>query len=237
MPVILTGILLCDARLHLVERKQLIMIHYSFDEEKATQVATEFLSRAPLGELDDVVLMKLMYFADRESLELFDQPIIGDRLYCMENGPILSRVLTLFNATHGRFSKHSPVDVEKSVFLRYIQRNDGKVSMVRQPDLKKLSRAEKAIIERVSVKYGNMTRGQIVDVAHELCEYIDTAPNQRKSLRYEDVLKSIGRSAQEIDVSQKRAAISTRIRNLASKAREAANVDAQNRGAKADRRS
>lgn len=196
------------------------MIQYNFDEAKATEVAAEFLQRAPDGALDDVILMKLMYFADRRSLELYDRPIIGDKLYCMENGPVLSRVLQLLNATHGKFYK--TLSVENSVFVRHIKRWLGTVSLKAVPQVANLTRAEKRIISEVFEQYGRMSRDEIVEVAHGLDEYVDTPAGKRNPLQYEDILKFLGRSAEEIDLVSRKALSAKFFQTQANQARTVA---------------
>lgn len=195
------------------------MIQFEFDELKATEVAAEFLQLAPGGTLDDVVLMKLMYFADRKSLELYDRPIIGDKLYCMENGPVLSQVLQLLNATHGKVWEHAPVCIESSVFVRHIKRWHGVVSLIEKPAIDRLTRAEKRIVNEVFEQYGSMEREDIVNTAHELCEYVETSAGSRKTLRYEEILKSLGRTADEIELAATKASSASFIKRQANRAK------------------
>ncbi len=196
------------------------MIQYNFDEAKATEVAAEFLQRTPDGALDDVILMKLMYFADRKSLELYDRPIIGDKLYCMENGPVLSGVLQLLNATHGKFYK--PFSVGNSIFIQHIKRWLGTVSLKAVPQVARLTRAEKRIINEVFEQYGRMNRDEIVEVAHGLGEYVETPAGKRNPLQYEDILKSLGRSAEEIDLASRKASSAYIFQSQANQARTVA---------------
>src|SRR6266487_2727273 len=67
-----------------------------FNEKKAAQVAAFFLHRAR-GELEILKLMKLMYLAERASYKKFGEPLIGDKLVSMDNGPVLSITLNHMN--------------------------------------------------------------------------------------------------------------------------------------------
>jgi uncharacterized phage-associated protein len=67
-----------------------------FSEKKAAQVAAFFLYRAG-GQLEILKLMKLMYLAERGSYEKFGEPMIGDKLVSMDNGPVLSITLNHMN--------------------------------------------------------------------------------------------------------------------------------------------
>jgi len=69
-------------------------IRFAFDERKATAAAAFLLEQAG-GSLEYFTLIKLMYFADRESLDAFGRPISGDRFVSMANGPALSTVYNL----------------------------------------------------------------------------------------------------------------------------------------------
>jgi uncharacterized phage-associated protein len=69
-----------------------------FDEDRAAQAAAYLLQRA--GEpLTVLKLMKLLYLAERRSLQLHAVPLVGDVPVAMQHGPVLSRTLDLINGS------------------------------------------------------------------------------------------------------------------------------------------
>ena len=70
-----------------------------FNERKAAQVAAFFLLKASQRDSNITILklMKLMYLAERKSYQVYGEPIIGDALVSMPNGPVLSSTLDLIN--------------------------------------------------------------------------------------------------------------------------------------------
>ena len=58
----------------------------AYSEKRAAQSAAFFISRAR-GTIEISKLMKLMYLAERESLARYGEPITGDVLVSMKQGP------------------------------------------------------------------------------------------------------------------------------------------------------
>lgn len=67
-----------------------------FDERKAAQAAAFLLFHAR-GTLSVIKLMKLMYLSERLSLERYGEPLTGDKLVSMQQGPVLSMTLECFS--------------------------------------------------------------------------------------------------------------------------------------------
>lgn len=65
-----------------------------YDERRAAQAAAYLLNRAG-GRMSLLALTKLLYLAERLSLERFAEPLTGDALVSMQHGPVLSRTLDL----------------------------------------------------------------------------------------------------------------------------------------------
>lgn len=146
------------------------------------------------GSMSYLKLMKLMYLADRESMDRFEEPMTDDAWFSMDKGPVLSRVLDLFQ---GGSRSHSwdlwvnggPVAHEVSLAKRPSDRDD----------LDELSDADIDILETVWNSHGHKTRWELVDYTHSHCgEWVD--PNHSaKPISPQDMLKNLGRSPQEIE--------------------------------------
>ena len=65
-----------------------------YNERRAAEAAAYLLYRAG-GTLPVLKLMKLLYLAERLSLQRHGEPLTGDRLVSMPHGPVLSITYTL----------------------------------------------------------------------------------------------------------------------------------------------
>lgn len=148
-------------------------------------MAAFFLARreAPMAHIK---LMKLLYLADRLSMERFDVPMTDDFQCNMRNGPVLSVTLDLMNGTR--------VSEAWSAFVSPIQ--DNKVSLQRDfswDELDELSRADVAILDEVFTKFGHMNRWALVDYVHTLPEWVNPG-NTSAPLDAEVTFESFGLS-------------------------------------------
>ena len=124
-----------------------------FNEKKAAQVAAFFLLRGK-NQLNLLKLMKLMYLAERNSLAKFGEPMIGDRLYSMEHGPVLSHTLNHMNGL--RESSQDGWDSWVSDKANHMLGLKKKITDVKR-ELSLLSDADFEILDELWQSYGEMT--------------------------------------------------------------------------------
>ena len=111
-----------------------------------------------------IKLMKLLYLADRLSMERFDAPMSDDVQCNMKNGPILSATLNLMNGNRK--------SAAWSAFISPVHNHQ--VNLKRDfswDELDELSRADLRILEDVYVRFGHMKRWALVDYVHTLPEW------------------------------------------------------------------
>lgn len=157
-----------------------------FNERKVAQMAAYLLDRGG-KRMPHLKLMKLLYLADRKSMELYGFPISGDRIVAMPHGPVLSMTLNLIDG-----------DVEscENGWESWISdKANHEVSLKRpvSPDaLDELSAADKSALEAVWNKFGHMDKWEIRDYTHKHCpEWID--PNGSSlAIPYENVFRALG---------------------------------------------
>ena len=104
-----------------------------FNERKTAQAAAHLL-KLHGGTMSYMVLIKLLYFADKEALIHTGYSITGDQMLSMKNGPVLSAVLDLV---------HMGRPDEATAWFEYVSENQGyDVSLVRDtPEADELSPA------------------------------------------------------------------------------------------------
>ena len=140
-------------------------------------MAASFILRngRPMGVLK---LMKLMYLADRESMQRFVFPITFDGLYAMQQGMMLSRTFDLMKRksgvqTNGDWDRFiGPPVSYRGVDVRPKGRNE---------ELDSLSRNDLEVIEHVWLNYGRKTKDELIhEVHHRLEEWTEHWEDERR---------------------------------------------------------
>ena len=90
-------------------------MRFPFNKRKAAQAAAHLLFRHS-GRLSYLLLIKLLYLADRLSLVEVGQPITGDKMVSMPHGPVLSEIYDFINWS-------SPED--QPIWFEYISEKEG----------------------------------------------------------------------------------------------------------------
>jgi uncharacterized phage-associated protein len=164
-------------------------IRFRFDERKATAAASLLLELAG-GSMEYLRLIKLLYYADRESLDLLGRPISGDRYVSMKHGPVLSRVYNLVkaivfgwrqNADAGPWIEHIGVVDRYNLRLK------------KPPDTGALSEAEIDILTQVFHRYRDRDKWELCEASHELPEWYDPGESATE-IPIEEILQVLGKS-------------------------------------------
>lgn len=163
-------------------------INPMFNQEKATEAASLFL-KLHNGEMKYLLLVKLLYFLEREAFKQWERPVIYDNYASLPYGPIVSETFNLINGRRkdGDFwNKHIETVANKKVKLK----SDLKI--------KKLSPAEIGLISEVDARYGKYDPFVLASKMHDLPEY----KNPGKSsipITLEDLLSAVGYSSEDIN--------------------------------------
>ena len=86
-------------------------LYFCFQEEKAVDAVAVLLKRHGPG-MTRLVLLKLLYFAEREAVTRHNRPICGGQYVAMDNGPVLSEVYNLIKGerSSARWTHHISSD-------------------------------------------------------------------------------------------------------------------------------
>jgi uncharacterized phage-associated protein len=174
-------------------------IRFNFDERKAT-AATAFLLDLASGDMEYLRLIKLLYFADRESLDTLGRPITGDRYVSMRHGPVLSQVYDLIKRVI------FGMKVQGGPWAEYIE-GTGRygVRLKKAADLGALSEAELDVLRDVFERSRARDRWDLRDETHELPEWEDPGASSEE-IAVEKILQILGKSEVEIEEIRQRAA-------------------------------
>ena len=151
-----------------------------FKESKATAVACYFLGSAPGKKLNDLILMKLMYIAERRCLEKYSATMTGSSFYSLPKGPILSEVLSLMNG-----KRQSTVWADHVKFHKYPREgvSENTVKLVApMPAENYLSRAEIEILAEVWSTHKNDRKWDLVELTHNFPEWDKEAYDRDTSI-------------------------------------------------------
>ncbi|WP_331584334.1 Panacea domain-containing protein [Candidatus Binatus sp.] len=164
-------------------------MRFIFDEKKAAQAAA-FLLKRHGDRLNYMVLIKLLYLADRRALAERGLPITGDRMMSMPKGPVLSGILDLIN--------WGSTD-ENSFWLEYISpATDYDVSLAKvDPEFRSLSRYELKVLQEIDDQFGAMDKWSLVKFTHRLQEWRDPHGSSFP-IEPAEILRSENRSEEEI---------------------------------------
>lgn len=165
-------------------------IQFQFDERKATAAASLLLQLAG-GEMEYLRLIKLLYLADRESLDQLGYPITGDRYVSMKHGPVLSRVYNLAKAVVVGPATEGPWSRQIAGRGRYY------LKLVGSADVGPLSESEVQILKEVFTRYRHQDVWEIRDQTHLLPEWEDPGASARE-IEPETILRVLGKSDAEI---------------------------------------
>ena len=159
---------------------------FHLNTEKTIQAAGVLLQSAGRGEMSYLRLIKLLYIADRETMQQTGRPITGDRYAAMDHGPVLSGVYDMIKQQH----------LESKRWFEFIGRENYQVQLIASPGNGELSRFEVQKLQEVWDRYEDFDDWYIVEnVAHEFPEWIDNkpTPGSAKPITHSEILDRVGR--------------------------------------------
>ncbi|WP_454845305.1 Panacea domain-containing protein [Ralstonia thomasii] len=167
-----------------------------YDERRAAQAAA-FLLYSAGGKLPLIKLVKLMYLAERLSLQRYGEPITGDRLVSMPHGPVLSRTYDYINGAllsqDGGWESWVADREGHMVALR-------DPSMIRTPeqDLLRLSDSDLEVLSETWNQFGHWDRWKLVDYTHSAaCPEWEDPDGSSKPIAYETLFEKTGYSKEQ----------------------------------------
>jgi Protein of unknown function (DUF4065) len=160
-----------------------------YQDKTTTQMAARFLRHSG-NRLPYIVLLKMLYLADRQMLVQFGEPISYDRWVSMENGPLLSHVYDVI--------KHPELS---EFWSTHIKRSGYDVELVTDPGDGSLSELKEEVIDAVFSEYHDPTGKYEKDYIWALVSRTHDLPEWGKlrglyggasEITYEQVLRSEG---------------------------------------------
>lgn len=158
---------------------------FKFNQRKSIQ-AVAFLLKQKHTRTDNYMrLLKLLYIADRESLEETGRPITGDRFVAMKKGPTLSHLLDLVKQR----------SYDSSEWDKYIELNGYEITLAQDPGNDKLCRYDVDKLTKIWHKFQDLGDWEVVEETHAFPEWQKNQPegNGCNDIGLLDVLEALGR--------------------------------------------
>ena len=166
---------------------------FRFNLEKTIQAIAAFLHFHESKEMSYLRMLKLLYLADRESLQETGRPVTGDRIVAMEHGPVLSAAYDLIKGEHSGWP----------VWSEFLGKKGYRIELLEDPGNGALSRYEISKLRELTARYADQNEWDLVELVHGLEEWKKNNPGKSsKPIPIEDILEAIGRSADKDAILQ-----------------------------------
>jgi uncharacterized phage-associated protein len=157
---------------------------FKFNEQKAIQAVAFLLKQKhEPAKIDNYMrLLKLLYFADRESIRETGRPITGDRFVAMEHGPTLSK---LYDLVLQRILNNTEWD-------KYIERIGYEIRLIQDPGNSKLCRYEIDLLRRIWEENRELGDFEIAKKSEKFAEWQQNNPGESsKPIPLKDMLAAM----------------------------------------------
>jgi hypothetical protein len=179
-------------------------VRFPFNEKKAAQ-AGAFLLKRHGGSLNYMLLIKLLYYSDRQALIRRGAPITGDQMVSMDYGPVLSTVLDFIKYTREPGPEWSAYIAKAPNYTVRLVANE--------PQVDELSAFELEILQRIDEEHGSKDPFDLSQESHGLPEWRDPHGSSIP-ISVEDVLEGERNSEKDILDTEANARIEWFFRNL-----------------------
>jgi len=173
-----------------------------FKVDKAAQIAAYLIWKAG-GAMAYLKLIKLMYIADRTSLERLGRSMTGDVPYSLPQGPVLSETLDLM-----RGQKKSDIwDKWIAPFGEYDLSLNVVIEHPYNPyQFGRLCKAFVMILDEIHEKYKDKDKWEVRDVSHTFPEWEDPKNSgvNRQKILLSTILEKNGMDPVLVDMTLKR---------------------------------
>jgi len=158
-------------------------IHFQTNPHKAVEVIVWFATKRP--GIDFHSILKLLFFADKDHLNEWGRPIVGDRYYALPYGPVAQMTYDIL--------KREPLALEElktaNHELPFEVRNSYCVHAHRAPNLDRLSDTDVAALEGTWERYAHLDFARRTDESHRHPAYKNAENAGRQAMRYADFLE------------------------------------------------
>ena len=159
----------------------------AFNEKKATQATAILLNSLPRKQIDLYPFLKLLYIADRISLQETGALVTCDDMIAMDKGPLSDIV---YNCIKGEAARCA-------FWQEHIHKQGHTLSVARDPGDSELCDYEIQLLHRVASEHGRKTWQQLEALTHTFDEYNKNyVEGTSRPIPLRDMLVAVGRGDQ-----------------------------------------
>lgn len=148
-------------------------IRYRTNVPKAVETIVWLANKKP--GIDIYHVAKVLYYADKMHLNRYGRPILGDTYINMEFGQVPSAVRDLITESVPWIN---PDDLEEASKSLKAEGRRRELTALRQPKMDYFSQTDIECLLESLEKYGDLSFGDLVRLAHGEKSYIETEMNQ-----------------------------------------------------------
>jgi uncharacterized phage-associated protein len=165
-----------------------ITLDHSFDAPRAGQIAAFFTKRQG-GLINVVKLIKLIYLADREHMNLYEEPMFMDNFVSMRLGPVNSGAYECVNSGCDGWDEFISDRANHDVALSRSAMSDD--------ELDELSESDFEILNKIWGQFGHMSQWDLVDYVHKHCPEWEDPGNSSLPIPYSRIFKYLNKENAE----------------------------------------
>lgn len=171
---------------------------FPLDRQKTLEAMALLLGQSSSKRMKYLKLLKLLYIADRETLQDKGHPITGGPTSAMPHGPVNSYVCDFVRR---RF--------DVPVWTRYIVPEGYWLVLIESPGVENLSKYEIRKLTEVFARYKLLNQFQLRDITHKFPEWIKNNPgNSSRPIPLRDILEGVGKAESVLGVEEEAEAAS-----------------------------
>jgi len=129
------------------------VIKFQFNPEKTAEAVIYLAQKFPQPTF--LALAKLLYFADKTSLENYGRSVTGDAYYAMQHGPVPSGAYDMMKAARDTDIYGFHVEYERTIVPD------------RPANLNRLSKSDIQCLDQILTAYGNYPVWQLRELSHD----------------------------------------------------------------------
>jgi len=145
-------------------------IKYRVNYKKAIEIIVWLANQKP--NIDIYHIAKVLFYAEKDHLNLYARPIIGDAYICHEYGPFPSTILNLIHQEERWIDPIYLENINKSI--KVSRDKFPRITPLRQPDLDFFSETDINCLIKALRNYGDLSFDELKNLTHEEKSYYGT---------------------------------------------------------------
>ena len=146
-------------------------------------------------------IFKILYFSDREHLNIYGRTITGDVYIAMTDGPVPSNSYDIFKSVRG--DGYYKDDGKFGKYFSVVNWDMIKINAI--PDLNELSKTDLTCINNSLDMYGDMSWDEIREKSHD---YAWRSTTRNRTIDFADIIREVGGEDDFIDYLKKQPLLS-----------------------------